>query len=274
MSLERKRSLAWVNVGTGWQTAPVVDTLDNGTRVRVELEDGTQTVVSNWHAHDPSHEQDLDDAGQMSDLNEAALLKLLARRFASDKIYTWTGDILLSVNPYREVPGLYEDHTQPPGGWTAHSGARAHIFAVAELAFSKVAAGVKSQVLIVNGESGAGKTEACRLLLEQIASSSADARQLSERPSEPSSLPAVAETPDGDWLPCADGGFVRYRRGSQAARSRHVSRVSHATPPSGRSSAISFGARVTPLAASSPTPTELRRSRSSLEASTDADFLT
>ena len=74
------------------------------------------------------------------------------------------------------MPGLYEEHTELPGGWTAHSGAPAHIFAVAELAFSKVATGVKSQVLIVNGESGAGKTEACRLLLERIASSSADAR--------------------------------------------------------------------------------------------------
>ena len=39
----------------------------------------------------------------------------------------------------------------------------------------QVASGVRSQVLIVNGESGAGKTEACRLLLDHIASASADA---------------------------------------------------------------------------------------------------
>eukprot|EP00966_Prymnesium_polylepis_P181004 4192512-Prymnesium_polylepis.1 len=104
-----------------WELATVAAFNDDGT-VSVELDDGSRSVVSRWHRHDPSHDKDLEDAGQMSDLHEAALLKLLARRFAADKIYTWTGDILLSVNPYREIPGLYDDQPQRPGGWTATSG--------------------------------------------------------------------------------------------------------------------------------------------------------
>ena len=122
---------AWVQHGEErlWIIVPIIEQLDDG-KVRVEAPDGTQEIKSEWHRHDASHDRDLEDAGLMSDLNEAALLKLLARRFARDAIYTWTGDILLSVNPYRTIPQLYEAHNQQPDGWTPKSGAPAHIYAV------------------------------------------------------------------------------------------------------------------------------------------------
>ena len=50
----------------------------------------------------------LQDASQMSSMHEAAFLNLLRRRYRSDKIYTWTADILISVNPYKDIPLLYD----------------------------------------------------------------------------------------------------------------------------------------------------------------------
>jgi myosin-5 len=35
------------------------------------------------------------------------LLDLLRRRYCADEIYTFTGNILISINPYRFIPGLY-----------------------------------------------------------------------------------------------------------------------------------------------------------------------
>lgn len=44
----------------------------------------------------------------MSSMHEAAFLNLLRRRYRGDKIYTWTADILISINPYKDIPLLYE----------------------------------------------------------------------------------------------------------------------------------------------------------------------
>ena len=40
-------------------------------------------------------------------LRAAPLLDLLRRRYKTDDIYTFTGDILISINPYKFIPGLY-----------------------------------------------------------------------------------------------------------------------------------------------------------------------
>lgn len=47
------------------------------------------------------------DAAKLNSLHEAALLSLLHTRFANDDIYTYTGDVLISVNPYKTIPLLY-----------------------------------------------------------------------------------------------------------------------------------------------------------------------
>lgn len=47
------------------------------------------------------------DAAKLNSLHEAALLSLLHTRFENDDIYTYTGDVLISVNPYKTIPLLY-----------------------------------------------------------------------------------------------------------------------------------------------------------------------
>ncbi|CAM9937799.1 unnamed protein product, partial [Discosporangium mesarthrocarpum] len=57
---------------------------------------------------DPSHSLYLEDAAKLNALHEAALLSLLHTRFCNDDIYTYTGDVLISVNPYKTIPLLYQ----------------------------------------------------------------------------------------------------------------------------------------------------------------------
>jgi myosin heavy subunit len=42
----------------------------------------------------------------MNNMHEGPLLALLDRRYAKDKIYTFTGDILISINPYKMIQGM------------------------------------------------------------------------------------------------------------------------------------------------------------------------
>jgi myosin-6 len=62
----------------------------------------------------PAEEDDTkeveDNCGLMY-LNEATLLRNVGLRYAKDKIYTYVANILVAVNPYYEVGGLYSAQT-------------------------------------------------------------------------------------------------------------------------------------------------------------------
>jgi hypothetical protein len=142
------------------------------------------------HTH-PCHESHLEnspDVALMNDMHEAPLLLLLERRFQAGYIYTFSGEILISVNPYQYIPALY---TLPAQGATAAAGggpalptaaapsgpvrADPHVFTVAERAHWALQQshdspeGPRNQALIVSGESGAGKTESCKYVMQYLA---------------------------------------------------------------------------------------------------------
>ena len=52
-----------------------------------------------------------------------------------------------------------------------------HIYSVADIAYNAIGSTGHAQVLVVNGESGAGKTEACRQLMRYIACASSETRR-------------------------------------------------------------------------------------------------
>ncbi|KDO34100.1 hypothetical protein SPRG_01374 [Saprolegnia parasitica CBS 223.65] len=64
-------------------------------------------AVTQTHPFDVSHAQLLPNVSDMDNLHEAPLLDLLRRRYEQDLIYTFTGDILISINPYKNIPLLY-----------------------------------------------------------------------------------------------------------------------------------------------------------------------
>ena len=181
---------------TVWELAEIMNWGGDGKTALVRLGGRKITVeIQNCHHHDPSHKMDIDDAGKMADLHEAPLLKLLKQRHARDAIYTWSGETLLSINPYRLVPGLYEakqvQGTMQRSSWREKV-AKAlteelppHIFSVADLAYQQLGSTGIAQVLVVNGESGAGKTEACRQLMHYIACASSETRRRRRRRKRP-----------------------------------------------------------------------------------------
>ena len=97
---------AWVAVDSNECFAHGVVDEDAGGKLTVRLEDGRtiEAATEDTQAWSSAHEDDLDDVCNMDDLCEPALLKALERRFMIDKIYTFAGDVLVSLNPYQMIP--------------------------------------------------------------------------------------------------------------------------------------------------------------------------
>ncbi|GBG27766.1 Myosin-6 [Hondaea fermentalgiana] len=131
----------------------------------------------------------VEDLTSIDTLHEPGLLEALEQRYAQDRIYTFTGRILLAVNPFKEIPGMYgKGVVQKYASATADADLPAHIYRVASTAYKDVMErGGLNQTVLVSGESGAGKTETTKIIMRSLAamsqwrSSGASGTDISER---------------------------------------------------------------------------------------------
>ncbi|XP_019397686.1 PREDICTED: unconventional myosin-XV [Crocodylus porosus] len=113
-------------------------------------------------------EDGVEDMTQLEDLQEFVVLYNIRKRFEHELIYTYIGSILVSVNPYKMYNIYGTDQVLQYEG-KALGENPPHLFAIANVAYSKVMDAKRNQCIIISGESGSGKTEATKLILRYLA---------------------------------------------------------------------------------------------------------
>ncbi|KAK6181610.1 hypothetical protein SNE40_009432 [Patella caerulea] len=104
----------------------------------------------------------------LSDLSEHNILNVLKNRHHKDKIYSRCGDILIAVNPYKTLPIYDKQHHEQYHWRKPISQQEPHIYATAALAYQRLRETQTDQVILVSGESGAGKTESTKYVIEHL----------------------------------------------------------------------------------------------------------
>lgn len=122
-------------------------------------------------------------------LNEPGVLHNLRTRYATDAIYTYTGSILIAVNPFARLPALYGKHMMEQYRGARLGELSPHVYAVADAAYRAMRSDApggggggggaenggpkqrrrRNQSILVSGESGAGKTETAKLIMQYLA---------------------------------------------------------------------------------------------------------
>ena len=120
------------------------------------------------HSVEASALESYDNMIKLSNLNEPLILHNLRRRFYEDKIYTSISSILVAINPFKLLPLYTPDMLDryKDGGWRNQP---PHIYSVADNAYHSMLADNCDQACVISGESGAGKTETMKLVLQYLA---------------------------------------------------------------------------------------------------------
>jgi myosin protein heavy chain len=152
----------------------------------VELEDGTRQTIpkDDVQKMNPPKFDKVEDMSELTFLNEASVLHNLKDRYYSGLIYTYSGLFCVVVNPYRFYP-IYTDrvveaykgkkrHEMPP-----------HIFAIADDAYRSMMQDRENQSILCTGESGAGKTENTKKVIQYLAYVAAGSKAHGTTPNKP-----------------------------------------------------------------------------------------
>ncbi|KAK9733826.1 hypothetical protein RND81_04G095200 [Saponaria officinalis] len=164
-------TLVWVeDPDVAWIDGEVVEVIGNNLKVLCTSGKTVVVQASNAYPKDPEAPQcGVDDMTRLAYLHEPGVLQNLKSRYDINEIYTYTGNILIAVNPFTKLPHLYDIHMMEQYKGAGFGELSPHPFAIADASYRLMMNEGISQSILVSGESGAGKTESTKQLMRYLA---------------------------------------------------------------------------------------------------------
>ncbi|XP_041798988.1 myosin IEb [Chelmon rostratus] len=109
----------------------------------------------------------VDDMVLLSKINEDAITENLKKRYMDDYIFTYIGPVLISVNPFKQLPYFTDREVEVYQGAAQYENPP-HIYALADNMYRNMMIDSENQCVIISGESGAGKTVAAKYIMSYV----------------------------------------------------------------------------------------------------------
>ncbi|KAM6317361.1 myosin-10 isoform 1-T1 [Podargus strigoides] len=164
------KKLVWIpSERHGFEAASIKE--EKGDEVLVELaENGKKALVNkdDIQKMNPPKFSKVEDMAELTCLNEASVLHNLKDRYYSGLIYTYSGLFCVVINPYKNLPIYSENIIEMYRGKKRHE-MPPHIYAISESAYRCMLQDREDQSILCTGESGAGKTENTKKVIQYLA---------------------------------------------------------------------------------------------------------
>ncbi|XP_077387392.1 myosin-14-like isoform X1 [Festucalex cinctus] len=163
------KKMVWVpSEKEGFEAASVKE--EKGDEVLVELSNGRKATVNKEDIQkmNPPKFSKVEDMAALTFLNEASVLQNLRERYFSSLIYTYSGLFCVVVNPYKMLPIYSEKIIEMYKGKKRHE-VPPHIYSITDNAYRNMMQDREDQSILCTGESGAGKTENTKKVIQYLA---------------------------------------------------------------------------------------------------------
>mmetsp|Transcript_42106 Transcript_42106/g.99940 ORF Transcript_42106/g.99940 Transcript_42106/m.99940 type:complete len:1472 (-) Transcript_42106:191-4606(-) len=159
----------WVSFNDGiWEECEVMNSDPTTLQLRITKTGEVKNCPRSktlFSYRNPSNLEAADDFLTLPNLDEPNILHSLRVRYWAGHVYSYTGPILIAVNPWRAVD-IYNLKTLELYKNGNNKGP--HIFGIATNAYRALVANRKNQCILISGESGAGKTESTKYVLQVL----------------------------------------------------------------------------------------------------------
>uniref|UniRef100_A0A4W3JXD9 Myosin-7-like n=1 Tax=Callorhinchus milii TaxID=7868 RepID=A0A4W3JXD9_CALMI len=117
------------------------------------------------------------DMANLTFLNEASVLDNIRQRYMMMRIYTYSGLFCVTVNPYKWLP-IYGARVAQMFKGRKRSEMPPHLFSISDNAYHDMLMEQENQSMLITGESGAGKTENTKKVIQYFANIGGAGKQI------------------------------------------------------------------------------------------------
>uniref|UniRef100_A0A8C4ICJ7 Myosin-11 n=2 Tax=Dicentrarchus labrax TaxID=13489 RepID=A0A8C4ICJ7_DICLA len=163
------KKMVWIpSEREGFEQASIKE--EKGDQVLVELSNGQKATINkdDIQKMNPPKFSKVEDMAALTFLNEASVLHNLRERYFSSLIYTYSGLFCVVVNPYKMLPIYSEKIIEMYKGKKRHE-VPPHIYSITDNAYRNMMQDREDQSILCTGESGAGKTENTKKVIQYLA---------------------------------------------------------------------------------------------------------
>uniref|UniRef100_A0A8C1JUJ1 Myosin, heavy chain 11a, smooth muscle n=1 Tax=Cyprinus carpio TaxID=7962 RepID=A0A8C1JUJ1_CYPCA len=188
------KKLVWVpSEKHGFESASIKE--ERGDEVLVELMDNGKKITVNKddiQKMNPPKFSKVEDMAELTCLNEASVLHNLRERYFSGLIYTYSGLFCVVVNPYKMLPIYSEKIIEMYKGKKRHE-VPPHIYSITDNAYRNMMQDREDQSILCTGESGAGKTENTKKVIQYLAVVASSHKGKKDTSTKPQPAPPVRQ---------------------------------------------------------------------------------
>ncbi|KAF1898822.1 hypothetical protein Lal_00018942 [Lupinus albus] len=163
----KKKLRVWCTQPRGqWELGTILSS--SGEEASVLLSNGKVMKVarSELLPANPDILEGVDDLIKLSYLNEPSVLHNLKFRYSKEMIYSKAGAILIALNPFKDLQIYENDYVS---GYRQKFSDSHHVYTLTDAAYNDMIRDELNQSIIISGESGSGKTETAKIVIQYLA---------------------------------------------------------------------------------------------------------